>query len=121
MITGISSTNLIRNYAVSSKVSHNVENNNVSVPFSGTNLLEAYLQNQANINVPTVNQTQSAENINYKNDLRKLFTTNSAKILAIIPRSFTAQDTNGNEYIDQNEKPGTFLGAISRLDEVKAQ
>ena len=49
---------------------------------------------------------------------KKSFT---APILAILPRTFTAEDKNGNEYIDGNEKAGTFLSAISRLDEVKAQ
>lgn len=90
-------------------------NNNKS-----TNLLENYLKNQAVINAPMVSDVQNTTGA-YKNDLRTLFLTNSAKILAIIPRSFTAKDTNGNEYIDNNEKPGTFLSAISRLDEVKAQ
>ena len=84
-----------------------------------SNLLTQYLQNQAVINAPIVNS--SVQTINYKNDLKTLFLTNSAKILAIIPRTFTAEDKNGNEYIDGNEKSGTFLSAISRLDEVKAQ
>ncbi len=35
----------------------------------------------------------------YKNNLKTLFATNSAKILAIIPRTFNAKDTNGNEMI----------------------
>lgn len=50
-----------------------------------------------------------------------MFRNNEAKILAIIPRTFNAKDLNGNEYIDGNEQRGTFLNAIERLDEVKAQ
>lgn len=120
MITAVSSSNLINNYYTPKVLPAKPQNSNTA-SFAGTNLLEAYLQNQASIKTPAVTNVQQAQNINYKNDLRKLFTTNSAKILAIIPRSFTAQDTNGNEYIDGNEKAGTFLSAISRLDEVKAQ
>ena len=41
--------------------------------------------------------------------------------MAIIPRTFNAKDTNGNEFIDGNEAHGTFLNAIDRLDEVKAE
>ena len=91
------------------------------VVFEGesSNLITQYLQNQANINVPAVKTTETQKP--YKNDLRTLFTTNNAKILAILMRTFTANDSNGNEYIDANEKPGTFIGAIDRLDEVKAQ
>ena len=43
------------------------------------------------------------------------------KILAMIPRTFNAQDVDGNEYITGNEVHGTFLNAIERLDEIKAQ
>lgn len=120
MISAVSSTNLINNYYTRSALNNNSESKQVK--FSGaSNLLEAYMQNQAVINTPAVSKPQPAEVVNYKNDLRTLFTTNSAKILAIIPRSFTSEDKNGNEYIDKNEKPGTFLGAISRLDEIKSQ
>lgn len=88
------------------------------------NLISRYLNNVAMINSATVKKTSgiSAETVKpYKNDLRTLFLTNNAKILAIIPRTFNAKDTNGNEYIDGNEQHGTFLNAIDRLDEVKAQ
>ena len=48
-----------------------------------------------------------------------MFRHEQANILAIIPRTFNAKDTNGNEYIDGNEQGGTFINAIERLDEVK--
>lgn len=92
---------------------------------SGSNLISQYLNNVAMINAASVNKTEAVNNDiqekPYKNDLRTLFTTNSAKILAIIPRTFNAKDTNGNEFIDSNEVHGTFLNAIDRLDEVKAE
>lgn len=92
---------------------------------SSSNLLTDFLKNQALINSPVINKTnavQKTEQVKpYKNDLRTLFTTNSAKILAIVPRIFNAKDLNGNEYIDNNEQHGTFLNAIDRLDEVKAE
>ncbi len=74
-----------------------------------------YLDNQAAINMPAV----SRPDFNYKNDLKSLFASNSAKILAIIPRTFNAQDKDGNGYICKGETYGTFLNAIGRLDEVK--
>lgn len=92
---------------------------------SGSNLISQYLNNVAMINAASINKTEAVNNDiqekPYKNDLRTLFTTNSAKILAIIPRTFNAKDTNGNEFIDGNEAHGTFLNAIDRLDEVKAE
>ncbi len=92
--------------------------------FKPENLLERFLKSTAAINAPLVNkinQPVQQEQKPYKNDLRTLFRNNEAKILAIIPRLFNAQDLNGNEYIDGNERNGTFLNAIERLDEVKAQ
>lgn len=96
-----------------------------STSLSGSNLISQYLNNVAMINAASVNKTEvvnkDIQEKPYKNDLRTLFTTNSAKILAIIPRTFNAKDTNGNEFIDGNEAHGTFLNAIDRLDEVKAE
>lgn len=96
-----------------------------STSLSGSNLISQYLNNVAMINAASINKTEAVNNDfqekPYKNDLRTLFTTNSAKILAIIPRTFNAKDTNGNEFIDSDEVHGTFLNAIDRLDEVKAE
>ena len=101
----------------------------------GNNILSLYLQNLSNINKPAVNSntvnTQAAaqtekvsdtapvKHIVYRNNLRSMVQNNEAIILAILPRSFNAKDTNNNEYIDGNEQCGTFLNAIERLDEVK--
>lgn len=97
-------------------------------------LLGTYMQNLANINKPAVKPVQShrieqtasvnaaepAKKIIYKNNLRSMFINNQANILAMIPRTFNAKDKNGNEYIDGSEQGGTFINAIERLDEVKA-
>ena len=54
------------------------------------------------------------------NDLRKLFENNSSVIYEINIRTFAAQDINKNGIIefDEAEESGTFLNAISRLDEL---
>lgn len=84
-------------------------------------LLNAYLDNMALINVPAVKKSENTTSVNFHNDLKTLFRNNQVKILAIIPRTFNAKDLNGNEFIDGSEQHGTFLNAIERLDEVKAQ
>ena len=98
------------------------------------NILASYLQNLSNLNKtmvvtkpeikPTatakVQNAESSQKIVYHNNLRSMIQSNSANILAIVPRTFNAKDTNGNGYIDGNEQCGTFLNAIDRLDEVKA-
>ena len=55
------------------------------------------------------------------NDLRKLFLNNEAVIYEINLRTFGAQDTNKNGIIDfdEAEESGTFLNAVSRLDDLK--
>ena len=55
------------------------------------------------------------------NDLRKLFLNNEAIIYEINLRTFGAQDTNKNGIIDfdEAEESGTFLNAVSRLDDLK--
>ncbi len=94
---------------------------NPDVKSSNPGLISAYLNNLAMMNVPAVKKSENTAPINYHNNLRTMFRNNEAKILAIIPRTFNAKDLNGNEYIDGNEQRGTFLNAIDRLDEVKAQ
>ena len=85
------------------------------------NLLSAYLNTLAMINTPVVKQAPKTIQPPYKNDLRSLMMNNEAKILAIIPRTFNAKDTDGNDFIDHSEQHGTFLNAVERLDEVKSQ
>ena len=54
------------------------------------------------------------------NNLRNMFTSNSAIIYEINLRTFGAKDTNKNGIIeiDKGEESGNFLNAISRLDEL---
>ncbi len=82
-----------------------------------------YLQNVAMLNLPAIKKV----NINFKgneiyhNNLRSMIQNNESVMIAIAPRTFTAEDTNGDEKISLNlgEKPGTLLSAIDRLDELK--
>ncbi len=124
----INSTNLLT--IKSNKINHTtflsaatpVTNPQAQPKTTNSSLLNAYLNNMAMINAPVVKvqKPETTTPANYHNDLRSLFRNNEAKILMIVPRTFNAQDKNGNEYIDGNEIHGTFLNAIDRLDEVKA-
>lgn len=74
----------------------------------------------------TVNQTQAVGFTDaqkrvpgYKNDLRDMLLTNKSQMLAVIPRIMNSQDTDGNGLIQGDEKPGTFVNAVERLDEIK--
>ena len=84
----------------------------------------AYLENLARINVPQVKRVDlaSKEVKPYKNNLRTMIRNNQSVMLAIVPRTFTAQDLNGDDKVtlSTGEKNGTLLSAISRLDELKA-
>ncbi len=100
----------------------------VEIEKTSSDLINRYLENQAQINKPSVNKPNGVGDKgsavpNYKNNLRTMFRDNKAVILAIVPRIFTAQDKDGDERIELNrgEKPGTFLSAINRLDEIKAE
>ena len=125
----ITSTNLISqkvaNYSYPS-LNKSIVASSVVPTFNG-NLISQYLDNVAKINTPIVNKPNEVEKVStvdgekkpYKNDLKTLLLTNSANIMAIVPRIFNAKDTNANEYIDGSEQCGTFLNAIDRLDELK--
>lgn len=124
------STNLITQKLNSLRVSNPANSQkNISTkvePSFGENLLTSYLNNQAVMNAPAVQKTTPVNEVKapekpYKNDLRDLFLTNNAKILAIIPRTFNAKDKDGNEIIQGNEEHGTLKNAVDRLDEVKAE
>ena len=84
-----------------------------------------YLDNLASINSPSVLKTKKIENglnpIQYKNNLRSMIRNNESVMMAIVARSFNAQDLNGDDRISlkNGEKVGTFLNGIERLDELK--
>ncbi|MBQ8167976.1 hypothetical protein IJZ97_00980 [bacterium] len=121
----INSTNLLAPHITKQQqVNKHVDTSATLPQLSTSNLLEKFLKTNAAVNAPIVNKVEQKSQVEskpYKNDLRTLFTHNEAKILAIAPRIFNAKDLNGNEYIDGREQNGTFLNAIERLDEVKAQ
>lgn len=112
---------------LSEKRSYIAPKHTLAQPSFGTNLLAQYLDNIAKQNSVTINKSAEVSKVSeasevakpYKNDLKTLLLTNSATIMAIIPRIFNSKDVNGNEYIDGNEVNGTFLNAIERLDEIK--
>ena len=86
-------------------------------------LVDNYLANLALTKAPAVKKVDLnfKANTEYKNNLRTMIQNNESVMIAIAPRIFTAEDTNGDEKISLNlgEKPGTLLSAISRLDELK--
>lgn len=82
-----------------------------------------YLENLSMINMPAVKKVNKSanEDFQYKNNLKSMIRNNESVMMAIIPRIFTAEDINGDDRISfkDGEKNGTFLSAISRLDELK--
>lgn len=82
-----------------------------------------YLQNLALMNAPAVKKVDLNSKVEqpYKNNLKTMIQNNESVMLAIIPRTFTAEDVNGDDKItlSAGEKNGTLLSAISRLDELK--
>lgn len=82
-----------------------------------------YLQNLALMNAAGVKKVDLNSNAQqpYKNNLRTMIQNNESVMMAIIPRTFTAKDLNGDDKITlkDGEKNGTFLSAIERLDELK--
>ena len=85
---------------------------------------EKYLDNLAVINAPAVKKVEAKNTTNgtYKNNLRSMIRNNESFMLAIVPRIFNAKDLNGDDRISikSGEQVGTFLNAIDRLDELKA-
>ena len=82
-----------------------------------------YLQNLALMNVAGVKKVDLNSNAQqpYKNNLRTMIQNNESVMMAIVPRTFTAKDLNGDDIVmlKEGEKNGTFLSAIDRLDELK--
>jgi len=94
-------------------------------PFASnqSSALDSYLQSEAVSNSIKINKVTKREisNPEYKNNLRTMIQNNESVMIAIAPRTFTAVDKNDDEKIilSEGEKPGTFLSAIERLDELK--
>ena len=56
-----------------------------------------------------------------KNDLNDLFINNRATIYTINMRTFSAEDNNNNDVIEEElgESVGNFISGVERLDEIK--
>jgi len=68
--------------------------------------------------IVSANLTEAQKRVpGYKNELKDMLTHNKANIIAVIPRIMNAQDKDGNELIQGDEKSGTFVNAVERLDE----
>ena len=77
-------------------------------------------KNTAPVSAPVSVPAETAPAVRgYKNNLRSMFQNNQAVIYAMIPRTFNAKDTNGDDLIDENEEPGYFTNMVERLDELK--
>ena len=90
--------------------------------YSKGSLLAAMLgRNQRPASVtPSAPISQPQAPFNYKNNLRSMFQNNQAVIFALVPRTFTAKDTDHNGLIQGNERPGYFTTMVERLDELKS-
>ena len=127
-INNIGSNNLIKLKLNNLKKSEEPQQQNTEAPKSESGLINQFLENQSRINKPAVNSVQKVYDkgsapVNYHNNMRQMFQNNEVIMLGIVPRTFTAKDLNGDEMIRKadGEKSGTFLSAIDRLDEIKAQ
>lgn len=95
--------------------------------FAPNSLMNVLMQKtQAQVNVqspvssaPVAPVMQAEAPLNYKNNLRSMFQNNQSVIYALIPRTFTAKDTDGNGLIEGDERRGYFTTMVERLDELK--
>lgn len=82
-----------------------------------------YLDNLALINAAGVKKVELNSNkpVEYKNNLRTMIQNNQSVMMALVMRTFTAKDLDGDDKVtlSTGEKNGTFLSGISRLDELK--
>ena len=85
-----------------------------------TALLRRTSQTQSSPVTAAAPVAQTEAPLNYKNNLRSMFQNNQAVIFALVPRTFTAKDTDNNGLIQGNERPGYFTTMVERLDELKS-
>ena len=85
-----------------------------------SNSTEKYLDNLSRINTPAVIKNDNSQNKNfkYKNNLRSMIQNNQSVMMAIIPRTFTAEDLNGDDMItlSEGEKKGIKGGKKAVTD-----
>lgn len=91
--------------------------------YANSTPFDNYLESEAVSNSIAVKKVENKDKTSglYKNNLKTMIQNNESVMIAIAPRTFTAVDLNGDEIvsISKGEKPGTFLSAIERLDELK--
>ena len=107
---------------VKNNSAHSVQGQNIENKAVDNSVVDSYFESMAISNIPFVKRISFKQApVEYKNNLRTMIQNNESVMLAIAPRTFTAEDLNGDEKISLTlgEKPGTFLSAISRLDELK--
>ena len=84
-----------------------------------SNVSAKYLENLARLNAPAVKKIDlaAANKAPYKNNLRTMIQNNQAVMLAIVPRTFTAQDLNGDDKVtlSTGEKCGTLLLSLIHI------
>lgn len=118
----INSINLI-SFAAAKKQPEKIYHTPVSEKTANSQVNQKYLDNLARINAPAVKKVEknNKPEFVYKNNLRTMIQNNESVMIAIVMRTFTANDINGDDKISfkDGEKNGTFLSAISRLDELK--
>ena len=113
-------------------VIYNVPNQQIYTPqapiqegFQGSSILKNYIIAQGK-QPQAISQT-SAINVNgitsapvWKNNTKNNLRAGKVNMLAVIPRTMNAQDTDGNALIQNGEVRGNFINAVGRLDEIKA-
>ncbi len=94
------------------------ETKNIDSEISAKYLQNLALMNAASVKKVDLNATKTEP---YQNNLRSMIQNNESVMMAIVPRTFTAEDLNGDDKVtlSTGEKNGTLLSAISRLDELK--
>ena len=111
------------NFRINEYNTHHVEQNPAQ-NYKTLDVTEKYLDNLSRINSTIVkkNEYTQGKDFKYKNNLRSMIQNNQSVMMAIIPRTFTAEDLNGDDKItiSEGEKNGTLLSAINRLDELKS-
>lgn len=103
--------NLI-NYGLRNVSFHSSTKNETETKQSDPRTSIKYLDNLAMINAPAVKKIDKSNEVyQYKNNLKTMIKNNESVMMAIVPRTFTAEDINGDDKISfkDGEKNGTFF------------
>ena len=103
--------------------------NTTSAKTQNTIPVSSLLQNYLKASGKDVNKASELMNVSlntnstepvWHNNLKDNLKTGKANIKAVIPRTMSAKDTDGNALIQDGEVRGNFVNAIERLDDLKA-